>query len=382
MPRKQGYVPPPNVADSSVIDHRYYPHIVDEIFSHAEIAGIASLLPLRSASKAWRERVDRKIAYHLVLKGNMVPIEVHSGLLQCRLVTVTAENLDDAKDLHPSWARFVRVIDVDATSKHKDLCELLTAWNVDHYETLRFTSGPPMFSRHSMLCEQPLRIVYLQARFLSPGGLLQDVRMKNRRFMSRSSYFMGYAWWTTVLHYTCATPALGRSFDMDHIATLAGNSMMLYIHPWETPPVAVENGNMGRALADNFGSVWQLVSTGVISGILRLTVVGLENLSTSATGPDVFGGKNLGQAFVQSLFDIKQLLGFHAIPDDDGGVYSDEDDDPEEDERKKPSINCAVKTEDEYRAERDKAEHEIETSPVITRIQHDWLHSHANAQSK
>lgn len=106
----------------------------------------------------------------------MVSIGAHSGILRCRLMTVTEDNVEEAKSLKPSWARFVRVIDVDATSKHKDLCELLIAWKIDHYETLRYTIGRP--GKWSKLCEQPTRVAYLQNPAYTATGHFEGVRKK------------------------------------------------------------------------------------------------------------------------------------------------------------------------------------------------------------
>lgn len=52
-----------------MIDHTAYPDIVDEIFSHAELG---ALLTLRAACSSFRDRVDARLAVHLVCRDDRI----------------------------------------------------------------------------------------------------------------------------------------------------------------------------------------------------------------------------------------------------------------------------------------------------------------------
>lgn len=382
--------PPSRFSDRSTLDHQFYPHLIDSIFAHAETLSISHLLSLR-VSPAWRERVDRRIAYHLVLEGNMVPIEVHSGLLRCRLMTVTAENLAEAKALQPSWARFVRVIDVDATSKHKDLCELLTAWKVERYETLRFTKGAPAFTRHSMLPERPMRVVYLQSPWYL-SSIFEDVRKKKRKELLYSPHFMGSAVLKTVLHQTGPTPRIDS--QVGHVCsafTVAMKSLTVFFHEWDEG-LAIDDEDVSHALRENLGATWYLLwgrVTMALSACDALMIVGLHNLTPQAIGlEEDLNRRSLVEAFLLQLFAFKFMMGPHgASTEDDGGVYSDDDEDDVDDEESRERFRAELarfkyQTEEGYRTETDPAEYEIETSRVITTMVHDWPYSDKNARAE
>lgn len=306
------------------------------------------------------------------MTGNMVPIEVHSGILRTRFMTITAENLKEARRLKPSWAKFVRVIDIDATTKHEHLYQLLTAWKVDHYETLRFTGGAPAFRPHSLLCEQPLRIVYLQTPCFSEQMLADVTKQKEKKRVAllASPRFMGMAQRSTILHQTCPTFDLVASSGQDSpLSTVTSESLVLFFHEWDTssPP---SSETICDALEENLGVTWELLleRAGAISK--RLTVVGLENLSLPAIGLEEVDKEesaegSLAQEFIR-LLKVRRLQALQC-PE---GI----------DQFSLDLLN--FKTEEEYHTELDPAEREIETSRVITTIVRDWPHSDKNKKTK
>lgn len=392
MPRKLGYVLPSSPSDNSVIDHQSYPHLIDEIFFHAESLSTSHLLSLRTASSAWRERVDRRIAYHLVTKGNMVPIEVHSGILRCRLMTVTAENLNTARGLRPSWARYVRVIDVDATSKHKDLCDILTAWQVNHYETLRFTNGLPVYGKWSMLCEQPTRTVYLQSPPYAPEGHFEGVRRSKVLSLAQSSRFMGGRPKKAVVHQTRAMhpqPELMLVSPLISEPALRGLAFVrltVIFHQWEVSATGNVSDDCGKAFPGNFGETLNLIEwngTRVEGDDNPVVVVGFENLSARSVGLDRFNlvGGALQHVFGRVLEKMWEAK-FHKPPQTDDGNYDDSDVSEGESDTHGLKFGVKFKTGEEYESELARADFEIENSALITTVVRDWPYSDRNAKAE
>lgn len=387
-----------------IISSLYYPHIVDTIFDHAPLA---SLLVMRCANKVWREKADRRIAYHLVVKGDSTPFEVHAGLVGERLMTVTEENMARAKEIQPSWAKFVRVIDIGATPCHKEVCRLLSAWKVDEsYETIRYVDGPPVFDKYSKLNKQPKRVVFLRSytvtgHFEEDNHKTMDRLIYSERFIGKPGRSGG----SVILHQDQPAAYVPESpFEHHSLITPCFRSypLVVILHGWREPvtgPEAVA-GDIELAFQGNLGHVFKIIKQNVRSRVPKLTIgrdldgdpvtiVGMETLSPSSVGlkEEDLDGKTLQQVLCDLLQkEWDELMGYGASEEEDSNRDS-ESDGTDEDEnstvnsyllirkamrKHRPPLQIAFKTLEEWRATRNLSDYEIETSPVLSVRRNYW----------
>lgn len=392
--RKPRYACTSSLTDKlRILDSIYYPHIIDTIFDNAPLA---ALIAMRVANKAWREKADRRLAYHLVLKGNSTPIEVHAGLVGERFMTITEDNLEQAKTLKPSWAKFVRIVDLDATSCHKDVCRLLSAWKVDEsYETLRYVEGAPVFDKYSKLNKQPRRVVFLRSYTLT-GHFGDDSRKAMNRLVYSQRFIgkPGREGGAVVLHQSQAAAYMPEfHFDPEALTqSFRSYRVVVVFHGWQEPITGPDEvaGNIKNAFRGNLGHTYKLIQHNIrtrmplIPGDTindnTITVVGMETLSPAAVGltEDALDGKTLKQAFQELLQKSWDEIHGHLTEDDEESNMDSESDGTDEEAldssyrayrkalRKHTPIQLTFKTHAEYRASRNQSEYEIETSPVLS----------------
>lgn len=403
--RSHGTIPLPSSTDEpSIIHSLYYPHVVDVIFDHAPLA---ALLVMRCANKAWREKADRRIAYHLVVKGNSTPIEIHAGLLGEHFMTITEDNLKHAKELQPSWAKFVRVIDIDATSCHKEVCRLLSSWKVDEsYETIRYVVGSPAFDKYSKLSKQPKRVVFLRSYAIT--GHFEDDSHKTMKRLIYSERFIGKpgrSGGAVIMHQEqAAAYAPENPFEHHSLLTPCFMSypLVVILRGWNEPVTGsdVVAGNIELAFQGNLGHVFKVIKQHVRTRVPTLTIsrnldedlitiVGMETLSLSSVG--LKEGDLDGKTLQQALKDLLQqswdeMMGYAASEEEDSNRDSESDGTDEEVgstvssylsmrktmRKQRPSLHIDFKTHEEYRASCNKSDYEIETSPVLSVRRNYW----------
>lgn len=113
------------------IDAKFFPHIIDEIFSHASAS---TLLALR-VNREWRERAERKVAYHVCVAQTVAETE---SLPRATPVLQAPEQeflgilkTDSPESTAPTFLSFASVIDLQIPKLNKQVVPLLAHCSSD-----------------------------------------------------------------------------------------------------------------------------------------------------------------------------------------------------------------------------------------------------------
>lgn len=77
-------------APATVIDHQFFPHIIDQIWTYLSVD---DLQPLRTVCKDWRIRADLKLSNHLVIERKDTTYDVRVRCIQHPGATESITNL-------------------------------------------------------------------------------------------------------------------------------------------------------------------------------------------------------------------------------------------------------------------------------------------------
>lgn len=118
--------------------------------------------------KFFQKKADQLIAFHLILRGNRLPIEIHSGLLGECIATISVTNFGHAVRERFPWAAKASVIDIDIdmTKDYKELSLLLLAWELKELKTIRFPKGAPQHVRESLGLPRAERAVHFSSELI------------------------------------------------------------------------------------------------------------------------------------------------------------------------------------------------------------------------
>lgn len=269
----------------------YFPHIVDAIFDNSPLA---SLLVLRQVNKKFREMADRRIGFHLVLRGDQLPIEIHSGLLGERITTITASNYGSAI-LNPfPWTASARVVDIDAQHEYKELALLLLSWDLRWVYNLRFSSGKPQFGRKYLTLPAAERMVFFSADLPLHVEIVSDWNLS--------------AFYQTTAVINMAVPSRSRwhaNMDPWRSPIFWAPYIVVILHEWTEPMTPAEEvgGSLRSAFEGNLGDAFDLLIKSAIGNIRFLIIVGLEQLTPASVGltEHDLGGQSVQEALLALL---------------------------------------------------------------------------------
>lgn len=296
-------MPPPRLqiyTDRSLLDASCYPHIIDGIFAQSTLS---SLLVLRTVCKFFQKKADQRIAFHLILRGNRLPIEIHSGLLGERISTVNVFNFGLSVRERFPWVEKASVIDIDIdmSTDYKELSLLLLAWELKQLKTIRFPRGTPQLLRDNLGLPRAERTVYFSADIVpNPDPLT---------FLRHSMFYTG----TVVINKASPSTAPTASQRYPLSPFCWASCLVVILHKWDTPvtPPTLVQGSIRAALEGNLGEAFHVLSAAAKNGLPGVIVVGLEQLSPGSLGlqPGDLGGKSIQdglRSLLQEVWDRKR----------------------------------------------------------------------------
>lgn len=251
-------------------------------------SALSSLLVLRRVCRSFRTKADERIAFHMILRGNELPIEIHSGLLQEKLATISVSNFGAAVRERFPWAPLASVLDVDATKDYKELALLLLSWELKDLKTLRFTKGAPNHVREHLGLPRAERAIYFSADFKPTPDPLT--------FLRYSLFFSS----TVVINKTGPSGAANgpRRYELSPFCW--ASFLVIIVRKWEAPvtPAGEVQGSLRAALEGNLGETFHILCAAAKGGLPAVIVVGLEQLSPGALGLHAheLGGKTVQES--------------------------------------------------------------------------------------
>lgn len=240
---------------------------------------------LRRVCKSFRTQADQRIAFHLILRGNQLPIEIHSGLLGERIATINLDNFGHAIRERFPWADKASVLDIDAGGNFKELALLLLAWELKDLKTLRFKGGAPKHVRENLGLPRAERTIYFSADIkVNPDPLT---------FLRQSIFFSS----TVVINKDSPTivTTAPRRYELSPFCW--ATYLVVIIKKWDAPVTLPEKvkGHLRAALKGNLGETYHILSAASKGGVPSVIVVGLETLSPGSLGLHAheLGGKSV-----------------------------------------------------------------------------------------